>query len=76
MAQVTIYIDDDTEARTRAAARTAGVSVSRWIADMLRCRIGAAWPADVVALEGSWQPQDDGPGCDPADARDLAREPL
>ncbi len=76
MSQVTIYIDDDTEERTRTAARAAGVSLSRWIADVLRSRVGAAWPADVVALGGSWRQRDDGPGNDPAEVGDLAREPL
>jgi hypothetical protein len=76
MSQVTIYIDDDTEQRTRAAARAAGVSVSRWIAGVLRSRVGAAWPADVAALAGSWRPQDDGPACDAAGGSDLARESL
>lgn len=76
MSQVTIYIDDDTEERTRKAARAAGVSLSRWIADVLRSRVGAAWPADVVALGGSWRRQDDGPERDPAEVSDLSREPL
>ncbi len=76
MSQLTIYIDDETEAGTRAAARAAGVSVSRWIADVLRSRVGAAWPADIAAFAGSWRPQDDGPDRDAAKGGDLAREPL
>lgn len=55
MSQVTIYIDDETEARTRAAAEAAGVSLSRWTADVLRAKARAEWPADVVALEGAWR---------------------
>jgi len=74
MSQVTIYMDDDTEARTRAAARAAGVSLSRWITGVLRSRMESAWPAHIAALEGSWHPQDDGP--DLPDGVDLPRESL
>lgn len=75
MSQVTIYIDDDTEARTRAAARAAGVPLSRWITSVLRSRVGSAWPADVAAFEASWRPKDDGPEPD-SQGGDLPREPL
>lgn len=54
MAQVTIYLDDDTEQKARAAAQSKGVSLSRWIAD--RVRLGAldAWPDSVRELAGAW----------------------
>ena len=32
MAQVTLYMDDDTMARMRAAAEAAGLSMSAWLA--------------------------------------------
>lgn len=76
VSQITIYIDDDTEARTRAAAQAAGVSVSRWITGVLRSKVGSIWPAEVAVLHGSWRPQDDGPTCDSFQVADLPREPL
>ena len=36
MAQLTIYLDDAAERRVKAAARKSGVSVSRWIAELVR----------------------------------------
>ncbi len=76
MTQITIYIDDETGARTRAAAQAAGVSLSRWIGTVLRSRVGSAWPADVAALEGSWKRRDDAPEHDAPAGTDLPREPL
>jgi hypothetical protein len=54
MAQVTIYLDDAAERRVKAAARKAGVSVSRWIADLVENRTRTEWPAEVLELAGAW----------------------
>ena len=54
MAQVTIYMDAETEARTRAAARAAGVSVSAWLAALARQRTRSQWPPEVLELAGAW----------------------
>lgn len=54
MAQVSIYLDDETAARMEKAARAAGVSRSRWLADVVRSRLAATWPEDVRALAGAW----------------------
>jgi hypothetical protein len=50
--QVTLYIDEETRARMKAAAKAAGVSVSRWVADLIRARTRAEWPASVRELAG------------------------
>ena len=55
MAQVTIYLDDELLARTRAAADAAGLSVSGWLARLARDRTATAWPDDVAALSGAWR---------------------
>ena len=55
MSQVTLCIDDEAEARTRAAAEAAGVSLSRSIDDVLRAKARTEWPADVVALRRAWR---------------------
>ena len=54
MAQVTIYLDDAAERRVKAAARKAGVSVSRWVADLVENRTRTDWPAEVLELAGAW----------------------
>jgi hypothetical protein len=54
MAQVTIYLDDETEQKARAAARSRGVSLSRWIADRVRQGALSDWPDHIRELAGAW----------------------
>ncbi len=55
MAQVTLYMDDETLDRMRAAALAAGVSMSAWLVEVVRQRLGQEWPADIVELAGVWK---------------------
>jgi hypothetical protein len=55
MAQVTIYMDDDTMARMRAAAQAAGLSMSAWLAQLVQERTRTEWPREVAALAGAWR---------------------
>lgn len=54
MAQVTLYLDEETKRRVRKAARAAGVSQSRWLADLVKRGTASEWPAEVRELAGSW----------------------
>lgn len=54
MGQVTIYLDEETQALMKRAVKDAGVSQSRWIARLIREKVHGEWPADVVALAGVW----------------------
>ena len=54
MAQVTIYLDDETEQKARSAARSKGLSLSKWIADRVRQGALSDWPDDVRELAGAW----------------------
>jgi hypothetical protein len=54
MAQVTIYLDDAAERRVKAAARKSGVSVSRWIAEVIESRTRTDWPSEARELAGAW----------------------
>src|SRR3954470_21496140 len=56
MSQVTLYLDPETEAKMKAAARSAGVSQSRWVADLIREKTAARWPESLVKLVGTWAP--------------------
>ena len=53
MPQVTLYIDEETDAKARAAAQAAGLSYSRWVADLIRSRTRDEWPDSVRRLAGS-----------------------
>lgn len=55
MAQLTLYVDEETAKKIRGSAAAAGVSLSRWVADLVRGRTATQWPPDVAALAGSWQ---------------------
>jgi len=54
MAQVTIYLDDETEQKARAAARSKGVSLSKWIAERVQQGALSDWPDYVRELAGAW----------------------
>ncbi len=53
MAQVTLYIDADTQQRLREAAARRKVSQSQFVAELIRRATAAEWPPEVLALAGS-----------------------
>jgi hypothetical protein len=54
MAQVTIYLKDDTEARARQAAKARGTSIGRWIAEQVTEKVENSWPPEVLAAIGAF----------------------
>ena len=54
LGQVTIYLDEDTEAKARAAAASKGVSLSKWVVERIERGTRAEWPAFVREMEGAW----------------------
>lgn len=54
MPQVTIYLDSETEAHLRSAAEQAGMSKSKWVAELIRAKTARSWPETVRELGGSW----------------------
>jgi hypothetical protein len=54
MAQITLYLDDETEAKVRAAAKASGLSQSRWVSELIRQKTADEWPASVQRLAGAW----------------------
>ena len=54
MAQLTLYLDRDTESKVKRAAKAAGVSVSRWVSNLIRERTAEVWPESVREMAGSW----------------------
>lgn len=53
MAQITLYVDDLTQARLREAAARKGVSQSQFVAELIRRTTDNVWPPEVVALAGA-----------------------
>jgi hypothetical protein len=55
MGQVTIYLDDEVEAKMRDAAKAMNLSQSKWISNIIQRQIADTWPESVKKLAGAWQ---------------------
>ena len=55
MGQVTIYLDEATEKKMRAAAQAQNLSKSKFIARLISKQIADQWPASVAQLAGAWR---------------------
>lgn len=53
MAQITLYIDDATQAKLRDAAAQRKVSQSQFVADLIRRATDDTWHEAALALAGS-----------------------
>ncbi|HBL31382.1 MAG TPA: CopG family transcriptional regulator [Acidobacteria bacterium] len=76
MSQLTLYLDAETESRMKAAAKASGVSLSRWVAGLIREKTANRWPDSVAQLAGAWA---DFPTAEEIRAglgEDAPREPL
>ncbi|MDP3872315.1 MAG: CopG family transcriptional regulator [Methyloversatilis sp.] len=52
MSQITLYLDDATQALVEQAAQANGVSKSRWVADIIRKYAAQEWPQDCLDSAG------------------------
>ncbi len=52
MSQITLYLDDATQALVEQAAKAHGLSKSRWVADIIRKYAAHEWPQDCLELAG------------------------
>lgn len=55
MPQLNLYVDEATHSRIKRAAKAAGVSLSAWVAGLVRERTADQWPPEVLALQGAWK---------------------
>ncbi|MFV0276964.1 MAG: CopG family transcriptional regulator [Parahaliea sp.] len=54
MGQVTIYLEDELEAKMVADAKAHKLSKSKWIATLIREKLTNEWPPAVHEAVGSW----------------------
>lgn len=54
MSQITLYLDEATQELVERAAKSHGVSKSRWVADLIRKHADTEWPATVLDLAGKF----------------------
>lgn len=52
MSQITLYLDDATQALVEQAAQASGLSKSRWVAEIIRKYAAHEWSQDCLALAG------------------------
>lgn len=76
MAQVTLYMDDETRRQMREAAEAAGLSMSAWLVAVVRERIASDWPQDVLELQGAWMDFPDAESLRQVGAVDAPRDAL
>lgn len=76
MGQVTIYLDDKTEDKARSAARSKGVSLSKWVAQRVRQGALSDWPDYVRELAGAWSDLPSAAQLRKSRGRDLKRTRL
>ena len=55
MGQVTIYLEDNIEAKMRSAAKSMNISQSKWIANIIKEKVVDEWPESVRNLAGAWK---------------------
>ncbi|MFY9985436.1 MAG: hypothetical protein WAK31_11800 [Chthoniobacterales bacterium] len=54
MAQVTIYLDKETEKKARTAASRTGKSLSAWLREIIQTAPEGKWPPGFAELFGSF----------------------
>ncbi len=54
MSQVTLYFDDETEQLLRQSAQQAGLSNSKWVAQLIQQHTQQHWPSELLALAGAF----------------------
>ena len=74
MAQVTLYLDEETKKRVRKAAKAVGLSQSRWLSELVRQRTATEWPAEVRELAGAWPDFPESDELRRSSGRDVRRE--
>lgn len=52
MSQITLYLDDATQAMVEQAAAANGLSKSRWVAHIIRKHTAHEWPQEFLDLAG------------------------
>ena len=55
MPQLNLYVDEATHLHIKRSAKASGVSLSKWVSALVREKTASEWPAEVLALSGTWK---------------------
>jgi hypothetical protein len=76
MAQLTLYVDDETRTKIESAAKSAKLSVSAWVTRTLRTTLEDSWPENYFELLGSLADSDLERPRELSSRHDVRREPM
>lgn len=76
MGQVTIYLDPQTEAKMKSAAKASHMSQSKWVASLIREKTRTHWPSGIAELAGAWADFPTAEEIRKDLGEDVSREPL
>jgi len=54
MNQLTIYLDETTQSKIKKLTKKHGLSLSKWLANLIHKELNQNWPEAVVQLAGAW----------------------
>jgi hypothetical protein len=54
MSQITLYLDDEAEVLLRSCAQSAGLSNSKWVANLIHQYAKTQWPTEILQLAGAF----------------------
>jgi hypothetical protein len=74
MKRLLLEIDETTEAKINAAAKTAGLSTQQWVRRIIEEKTATSWPSSIKALAGAWQDAPFAEALRTAEGHDVARE--
>jgi len=76
MAQVTIYLDRETEQAMKDAVQASGLSKSKWLAGLIHEKTAQEWPVSVLNLAGAWADFPEVEELRAGMGEDIPREPI
>ena len=76
MGQLTLYLDAETQVQLKQAAQAHGISMSRWVAGVIREKAGAEWSPAIRELSGAWSDFPDAEAIREDTGEDVPRLPL
>ncbi len=76
MAQVTIYIDAETEKKMQDIIKKSGISKSKWITDLIREKTANTWSDSVKEAAGTWEDFPEAEELRKDQGTDTEREPM
>jgi hypothetical protein len=54
MAKICVYIDNELESKVKQNVAAIGISLSRFVSDLIRKELDEEWSPEVYQLAGAW----------------------